>query len=278
MRYPSDATQLTATELTGLEDALRYLPALTDVDLMEAKPKIEDLDRLSELRPDVFWLCTLNFWGMPVRTDILVYSSLQPLDCVPYGDAFYYPILKYCKHLKALDLGHNYLTDSSLELIGQLTDLQVLILADDAMTNAAPLANLHNLIFLELFLNRRLEDFSFLNEMPKMKDLNLCYCRNLDSLEFLDNMPELEFLLVKYTGLDTDYYNSWKEKRPDVHMVLWDGDIESTGSGWRSTTRNHMIRTTFSNWPSVVRYEYYNDVDFNFSGKIYPITYFVAED
>ena len=91
-------------------------------------------------------------------------------------------------------------------------------------------------------------------------------------------MPELEFLMVKSTALDKDYYNGWKEKRSDVRMVLWDGDKESTGSGWRETSRNRMIRIAFSNWPSVARYERYNDMDFVFGGKIYPISYYVKED
>ena len=276
-RYPSDTRSLTLSELTGLEEALPLLPALEEVDLLEAKPEMEDMERLSAIRPDVFWLWEFKYHGFNVRTDMPVYSSLQPIGYVPRGDDYYYPILKYCTKLKALDLGHNALTDASLDLIGRMTDLQILILADDQLTNADQLANLHNLIFLELFMNDQLEDFSFLNEMPKLRDLNLCYCRKLDTLEFLNNMPELEFMLVKFTGLDTDYYNSWKEKRPDTHMVFWDGDKESTGSGWRDTPRNHMIRSAFSNWPSVVRYEFYNDMDFEFYGKIYPITYYFRE-
>ena len=276
VRYPSDTTALTVTDLTGLEDALRYLPALTDVDLLEAGAKLEDLDRYYEIRPDVFYLWEFPWGPYTVRTDIPVFSSLQPIGFIPHDESFYAPIIKYCTKLKALDLGHNRFSD--ITPIGRMKDLQILILADDQLTDASCLANLHELTFLELFLNEELEDFSFLNEMPKLRDLNLCYCRKLDSLEFLDNMPELETLLVKYTGLDSEYYNSWKEKRPDVRMVLWDGNPESTGSGWRETSRNRMIRTTFSNWPFVVRYESYNDLDFEFGGKLFPITYYVKED
>ena len=276
VRYPSDTTELKVTDMTGLEDALRYLPALTDVDLLEAGAEIEDLDRFSEIRPDVFWLWEFRFHGFVIRTDILVYSSLQPIGFVPHDDAYYYPILKYCTKLKALDLGHNSLKDISP--IGKMTDLQILILADDHLTDASCLANLKDLIYLELFMNDELEDFSFLKSLTKLKDLNLCYCTHLTSLDFMDYMPDLEFMLVKYTGLDVDYYNEMKASHPQTRMVFWDGDRESTNSGWRDTPRNHMIRSAFANWPSIVRYDYYNDMDFEFYGKIYPITYYVRED
>ncbi len=276
VKYPSDTTELHVTDMTGLEDALRYLPALTDVDLLDAGAQIEDLDRFSEIRPDVFWLWEFYFHGFTIRTDVLVYSSLQDIGYVPRDENYYYPILKYCTKLKALDLGHNNLQDISL--IGRMTDLQVLILADDHLKDASCLANLHDLIFLELFMNDELEDFSFLHSLTKLKDLNLCYCTHLTSLDFVDDMPDLEFMLVKYTGLDVDYYNEVKASHPQIHMTFWDGDKESTGSNWRDTPRNHMIRSAFSNWPDIVRYDYYNDMDFVFGNKIYPITYFVRED
>ena len=272
-RLSSHTTALSVTDMSGLEDALRCLPELEEVDLLEAKATREDLDRFYEIRPDVFYLWVFRWGPYKVRTDIPVFSSLQPIGFVPHDENFYSTIIKYCTKLRALDLGHNRFGDISP--IGRMKDLQILILADDHLTDASCLSNLHELTFLELFLDDELEDFSFLNEMPKLRDLNLCYCKHLTSLEFLDNMPELENLLVKYTGLDSEYYNSWKEKRPEVRMVLWDGDIESTGSGWRDGLRNHQIRFTFSNWPFVTRYGDYDDVDFEFYGVTYPLSYYV---
>ena len=274
--YPSDTTELKVTDMTGLEDALRCLPALTDVDLLEAGATMEDLDRFSEIRPDVFWLWEFYFHGFTIRTDIPVYSSLQPIGYTPHDEVYYAPILKYCTKLKALDLGHNNLRD--ITPIGKMKDLQILILADDHLQDASCLANLHDLIYLELFMNDELEDFSFLNSLTKLKDLNLCYCTHLTSLDFMQYMPDLEFMLVKFTGLDVDYYNQVKADNPQVRMTFWDGDKESTNSGWRDTPRNHMIRSAFANWPSIVRYDYYNDMDFVFGNQLYPITYFVRED
>lgn len=274
-RYPSDTTELKVTDMTGLEDALRYLPSLTDVDLLEAGAVIEDLDRFSEIRPDVFWLWEFRFHGFIIRTDVQVYSSLQPLGFIPHDNEYYYPILKYCTKLRALDLGHNSLTD--LTLIGKMTELQVLILSDNRITDASPLANLHELIFLELFLNGEIEDYSFLNELTKLKDLNLCYCKTCENLDFLAYMPDMEFAMFKYTGVTDEILGEWQERMPDTRFVLH-GDLESTGEGWRSPSRIRMIRTAFSNWPSVVRYDRYNDMDFEFGGKLYPITYYVKED
>jgi hypothetical protein len=276
VRYPSDITELKVTDLTGLEDALRYLPALTDVDLLEADAKLEDLDRFDELRPDVFWLWEFTFQGwQKIRTDIRVYSSLNGYQTSRSLD-YYYPIIKYCKHLRALDLGHNSITD--ITPIGKLTELEVLILADNFITDASPLAGLRELVFLELFMNYGIEDYSFLNELTKLKDLNLCYCRTLEHLDFLENMPELEFAMFKRTAVSPEEFAQWQERLPDVRLVLADGDIESSGSGWRLTGRNHQVRTAFTHWRDIVSYEHYNDWTFRINGGIFPITDFFKED
>lgn len=271
--YPSDTKSLTVTDMTGLEDALRCLPELEEVDLLEAGAELADLDRFSAIRPDVFYLWEFFFRGFTIRTDIPVYSTLQDLYFVREPDENFYPLLKYCKKLKALDLGHNDLRD--LTLIGQLTDLQVLILADNPnIIDASPLGNLHELIYLELFMCPNIEDFSFLNELTKIRDLNLCYDETCTNLDFLGYMPDFTFGLFKYTGVPVDHYNSWKERLPDARMTLWDGNLESCESGWRETRRNHMIRQAFANWPSIVDYRSYDDLDFEFYGQIYNITHF----
>lgn len=273
--YPSDTTELTVTDMTGLEEALRYLPALTDVDLLEAGATIEDLDRFDAIRPDVFWLWKFRLQWDWIRTDIRVYSTLNG-GHTSFGQEYFYPLLKYCKHLRALDLGHNALTDISL--IGNLTELEVLILADNRITDCSPLANLHNLVFLELFMNYWIEDYSFLNEMPKMKDLNLCYCKTLDHLDFLENMPDLEFAMFKRTALTEEDLDPWREKYPNAILVYFDGNTESSGSGWRLAGRNKQIRTAFAHWRYMVDYEHYNDFTFKVNGGIHNITEFFNED
>ena len=62
-----------------------------------------------------------------------------------------------------------------------------------------------------------------------------------------------------------------------ARLVLADGDIESSGSGWRLTGRNHQIRTAFTHWRDIVSYEHYNDWTFRINGGIFPITDFFTE-
>lgn len=266
--YPSTATELKAQGLDGLEDAVRYLPALTYIDVIDTPATVEDLDRYYEINPDAFYYWSFVHDGFTIRTDIQVYSSLRDAIIHRFTSEELYPMLKYCKHLKALDLGHNDLTD--IYWIGQLKELEVLILADNPnLVDASPLGNLENLIYLEFFMNHGVEDFSFLNNLTKMRDLNLCYTDHIGEMEFLANMPDITFLMVKYSDCTSDTFKYWQAQYPDAIMVFYDGDIHSCNSGWRDTQRNYQIRYAFGNWRHVLDYNHYDDVSFNFDDFVY---------
>lgn len=265
--YGSDTSSLKCSSLEGLEDAVRYLPELEYIDLLEAGADVEDLDRLSAINPDIFFLWEFKHDGFTIRTDIQVYSSLRGRGSRRFTDEDMYPMLKYCTKLRALDLGHCDLRDISL--IGELEQLEVLILADNPnLVDASPIGNLENLIYMELFQCDKIEDYSFLNKLSKMKDLNLCY-DPIPNLDFLENMPDISFLMVKYTGIDKEEIEYWKEIYPDTRFVLYDGNIHSCDSGWRETVRNSQIRYSFSGWRHVLEYRSYDDVDYNFGGYVY---------
>ncbi len=267
--YPNTAEQLKATQLEGLEDAIRYLPKLNYIDVIDTEATIEDLDRYYEINPDAFYYWEFIHDGWRIRTDIQCYSSLRDINYHRFTDEEFYPMFKYCKHLKALDIGHNNVTD--LTLIGQLKELEVLIIADNPnLVDASPLANLENLVYLEFFMNHNVEDYSFLNSLTKLQDLNLCYCDHLTELDFLENMPDMRFLMVKYSGVSSEEFLEWQEKMPDAYMVFYDGNIHSCDSGWRSTERNAAIRRNFAFWPNLTDYRTYSDTDINYNKLNYP--------
>ena len=267
--YPNTAEELKATQLEGLEDAIRYLPKLNYIDVIDTEATVEDLDRYYEINPDAFYYWEFIHDGWRIRTDLECYSSLRDIDYHRFTDEEMYPMLKYCKHLKALDLGHDDIQD--LTLIGNLKELEVLILADNPnLVDASPLANLDNLVYLEFFLNHNVEDYSFLNSLTKLKDLNLCYCDHLTDLNFLQYMPDMDFLMIKYSGVSQETCQAAMAEYPDPYIMFYDGNIHSCDSGWRDTQINANIRRAFTFWPNITDYRGIGDVDIDFERLNYP--------
>ncbi|MBQ3802848.1 MAG: hypothetical protein II845_04045 [Oscillospiraceae bacterium] len=276
--YPCDTTELTVTDLTGLEDAIRYLPEVNYIDLIESNATVEDLDRFDAIRPGIFyyWSFVLKdiHWESVIRTDIQIYSTLHitaASEGFGLSDEEMYPMLKYCKRLKALDLGHNDLTDASIRLIGELTDLEVLILGDNPnLTDLSPLGNLTKLTFLEVFLNHDVKDFSFLNQLTNLDMLEACYCDHLTSLDFLANMPNFKVGMFKYSGVSREEFLKWEAKLPEgAWMVFYDGDPWSCSSGWRDLLKTNQIQVAFSSWRNITDYRSYDDYDVDYTKANY---------
>ena len=276
--YPCDTTELTVTDLTGLEDAIRYLPEVNYIDLIESNATVEDLDRFDAIRPGIFyyWSFVLKdiHWESVIRTDIQIYSTLHitaASEGFGLSDEEMYPMLKYCKRLKALDLGHNDLTDASVRLIGELTDLEVLILGDNPnLTDLSPLGNLTKLTFLEVFLNHDVKDFSFLNQLTNLDMLEACYCDHLTSLDFLANMPNFKVGMFKYSGVSREEFLKWEAKLPEgAWMVFYDGDPWSCSSGWRDLLKTNQIQVAFSSWRNITDYRSYDDYDVDYTKANY---------
>ncbi len=264
--YPSDAVELRATTLRGLEDAIRFLPALRYVDLRGVEASVEDLDRLDAVRPGLFFDWYFDFAGARIRTDIPVFSTLRSGYNHRYTDEELYPILKYCRRLKALDLGFNALTDCSL--IGELRELEVLILAGNPITDASPLGSLEKLSRLELQRCPAIRSFHFLEKLHAMRELNLCYDQACVDLEFLANMPDFSFGMFKFTDLDSDDFNVWVDRFPDATIILW-GSEDATDSGWQTMPRSHAIREAFVNWRHVTEYRGVGDVSYDMTRNVY---------
>lgn len=258
----SDTEEVTLSDPSGLEDALPYLPALKRVDLTGCQPSIEQMDICYDLRPDVDFLWTFSFGKWTVRSDLTCFSSLQPgsVDIYRYTSEDVYPLLRFCPHLRALDLGHNGLTDISL--IGELDELQVLILADNPyLEDISPLANLKELYYLELFMCPKVTDFSSIYELTAMRDLNISYCRELKDISFIDNMPDLEMAFFLGSYVDMDQVNAYRESRPEIDLKKFNPNPDtSVGFGWRTAERNVAIRWAFSHWRHVIEFITWDNV------------------
>lgn len=248
VEYPGDTEELTVETLEGLEDALRYLPDIRFVDMLACEVTTDDIDRYMEINPDADYLWWVKFGRWVVRSDIQIFSSMRTTDNHYYTNEELYPLLHYCKKMRALDLGHNALTD--LTDIGNMTDLQVLIIADNEyLTDLSPLKNLDKLYYLEMFLCINITDFSGLDGMVSMEDMNCRYCRYLDDPSFLANMPNLRMLYCANTGLGLREIAPYRIEGCSYETAS--EDYSSVYHGWRATDRNIAIRHLFHHFEDV---------------------------
>lgn len=246
--YPDDTEELTVDTLDGLEDALRYLPEVKFVDMLSCEVTTDDIDRYMEINPDADYLWWVKFGRWVVRSDIQIFSSMRTTDNHRYTNEELYPLLHYCTKLRALDLGHNDLTD--MTDIGRMTDLQVLILADnDRITDISPLKSLDKLYYMELFLCTNITDFSGLEGMVSMEDFNCRYCRYLNDPSFLANMPNLRMLYCANTGIGLREVSPYRIE--GCRYETASEDYQSVYHGWRDTDRNIAIRHLFHHFEDV---------------------------
>ena len=264
--YSPEVTSIAISEHDKVSVALTVLENLRSIDLLGIDVTVEDLDKWYEIRPDVFYLCNMSFGKWSVRTDLTIFSTLQPgsVDIHRYTDDEMYPLFKYCKKLRALDVGHNDLVD--MTLIGELSDLQILIIGDNPhIVDISPLANLKELWYLEAFMTDGVEDFTPLSECTKMVDINIGYNHNVDNLSFLDTMPNIiNGWFLGNEGITTAEIRKYEAMYPDATLIYGKapGKPDSMAYGWRSTVRNTAIRKAFTNWKSVIEFRAWDDVDY----------------
>ena len=161
-----DLTGVRITRPEKLKGALGSMPYLTRVDLTDCGLDNEALAQLrEELAPQgvkVVWTLYLGKSG---------YS------------------LRYATELRALDLGHNWISDVSF--LEPMTELRVLILSDNRFGDLSCLKG-KPLEYIEIF-NTKVQDLSFLEGCDTLLDLNICMTRvyDLSPLYHLKNLKRI---------------------------------------------------------------------------------------
>ena len=104
-----------------------------------------------------------------VRTDQTAFSTLHNNQCALHSTADL-QILRFCKNLKALDIGHNAV--DNLNFLYEMPQLKVLILGKNNITDVTPLGSLKELEYLELFSNK-VTDITAMAGCESLVDLNI---------------------------------------------------------------------------------------------------------
>ena len=260
-----DMNQIDIKDLAPLDMALRIFPNVRTVEMCACRLDNETLAAFRDKYPDrkIVWLIILTnhlsranrqYFYHAIRSDAQVFSTLNYQKYYDFTSEMASPIFRYCTEMRALDLGHNNLTDISE--ITNLKHLHTLILADNQITDISPLSQLKNLNYLEIQGNK-ITDAAPLGELPELEDLYMV------SNKGIKNTPEL----VKCSKMKELCMSNCEVSAKDIHLLLKglpsDCNFQYLGYfRWRRPdyTKNIEIRQVFSNWKKVKEYPSWDNV------------------
>ncbi len=261
-----DTVSLKLSSTEGLAEALPALPRVTQVDLLDAAVTDEEKDALLAANPGVDFLWWVRFGRWTLRSDVQVFSTMLSGSDKEhrYTSDELAPLFKYCRHLRALDLGHNDLRD--LSLLGTLTELQALILVDNPyLVDISPLAALSELRYLELFCCYKIQDFESLRALTGLEDVNLCHEGLFKDPTIFDDMPNLKVCWLRGVGFSWAQKEAFLADHPQtrVEFGVYEDPQSATDGGWRATEENVALRTAFYNQTRVTWFDYWEDVRYD---------------
>jgi len=240
-----DAAGIQVTDAQALSEIIRQMPNLEEVRMFDSAMAREDMEWLFDTYPDIFFGWTIRFAIHTVRTDDTAFSTLHYSKITNKRDSYHtsdtLSVLRLCKRLKALDLGHNKLTD--LSFLSDFKELKVLIISPNyGITDLSALAPLTGLEYLEVFSTNAV-DVSALSGMTELRDLNLSCSDFLSDISPLYDLPKLERFWCGRTKVSKEQQQIMEEKHPGCHF---DWSSLPTRGGWREHPRYNVIAEMFS--------------------------------
>lgn len=256
------STEDTVLDLTGKQvgdrnklcDYLDCLPNLEQVLMFNHYTTLAERERMYYGYPHIFfgWRFVMDDGRIGVRTDATAFSTLKD-GIVPRWGNYNVNWVQFCPYLKALDLGHNAISD--LSFLEKTAKLKLLILSDNRIVDLSPIACQTELEYLELFMND-IVDISPLANLTQLKDLNLCY-NNITDLSPLYDLPNLERIwLTMNPGITQEQIDELRAHHPNAEIVIASygstGEIYDEngqpipGTGWRKHERHRIVWTIFN--------------------------------
>ena len=228
----------------GFYSFLSKFPNLKKVDMFSVKIYNKKVEELHERFPDIEFGMTMGFGEHTLRTDDTAFSTLHEYDSVWHSSGVM-SIVRYCKNMYALDLGHNSFQD--LSFLYEMPQLRVLIVAIGDATDITPIGSLKHLEYLEIFHNQ-IHDISCLADLPYLMDLNIVNNR-IEDLTPLKSLKSLKRLWIfRYSSpymedpVDEEILADLQEALPDCYI---DGHSTSTAGGWREHPHYDVIYRIF---------------------------------
>lgn len=226
-----------------IERLLRAHPTLEKIALFEARLTTEQQLALFEAYRAVDFGFTVRIAEHTVRTDATAFSTLHSKRSKQHTSQ-QLSALRMCRHLKALDIGHNAVTDISF--LYDLPEIRILIIALNRIEDITPLASLKYLEYLEMFSNR-ISDISPLAGLRHLKDLNIGFNRieDLTPLYGLSQLERLWMYSFRRRGHDDTTPEIREKLKKRLVMCEFEFEHYPTLEGWREHPRYFVMADIF---------------------------------
>ena len=225
-----------------LQQALRCFTGLEEITMYDYRLSTREMESLMAEHPQVKFNWTIKLNNYLIRTDATAFSTAKGRQDPRYT-AKMLDVLKYCPNLLALDVGHNNVSDLSF-VAEYWPNLRRLICIDSRkpLKDLTPLTNLHDLEYVELFM-QGITDISPLANKTKLKDLNLCY-NDVTDLTPLHSCVNLERLWISRNyHLPQSEIDALQAALPN--LVIETKTPKSTEAGWREHPRYFIMKESF---------------------------------
>ncbi|MBQ8074129.1 MAG: leucine-rich repeat domain-containing protein [Clostridia bacterium] len=240
-----DGAGLRVTDPAEIIAALEGMPKVREVRMYDSPMATADMEALFDrYYPDVFFGFTLRIGPHEIRTDQTAFSTLH-LAGKMKGDERHnseelFP-LRMCTRMRALDLGHNYLTD--VNFLKWMPDLEVLIISPNyGLKDISPIAGCKKLVYLECF-NTPITDLSPLAELKELRDLNLTRDNLVTDISPLYELPKLERVWWgSMNHVPSDQRKIMREKHRGCKFVMV---YDPTSGGWRNHSHFKELHAFF---------------------------------
>ena len=236
---------------SALDEALPKMKSLKKIDMCGCGLTNSEMEELCNEYPDIQFVWIVRFRRWAVRTDAVVFSTLNGNGMEFFDQKDYAPVFKYCTDLVAIDLGHSLIYDTSP--MASLTKLRAVILTDNKIHNISSFANMKDLEFIEMNVNR-VESAEPLKNLTKLKYINFWSSKGLTDLSPLYNHDELRIAILHRTISEYER-NKFRRSNPKCEVFFKVDYKLSTNAAWRKNPYRKKLKAAFKDWKYVVGFD-----------------------
>ena len=232
--YEPMPAEETAQIVQKVEAAMAYFPNAEKVILPAYRFDNETVaDYRERVRPEYKVVWTVYITAKQVRTDQeIIHSSAYQVCFIDEQSQD----LFYCEDAIVVDIGHSYV--KNIEWVKGMPKLKYLILTHNWIKDLTPISTCKNLIYLEIYWNSHIPDYTPLLGCTALMDLNLS--GTFADPEPLTQMTWLENLWATSTDFTEAQQQMLIDALPNTNLKF--GQINYSAGGWRQVPRYFEMR------------------------------------